>query len=164
MASIAKLWLTKRGNRVIGISIARLVLVIQGQWDPDMSWSYNPMLAVEVSEIGATLIALSVPGIKPIFDRWVLRKAPGSTAGSGQGIGNGSRSRSGKGSRGTALRTLSLRPTHSMLSSEYTIKGADDSYREPKDSHSTASTDGIVVRVDFNLSEDENVRKHKAGR
>ncbi|KAK0614876.1 hypothetical protein B0T17DRAFT_479406, partial [Bombardia bombarda] len=62
------------GVLVVGISVARLILVIQGQWDPDQSWAYNPMLAIEVSEIGATLMALSVPGIKPMFDRWILRK------------------------------------------------------------------------------------------
>ncbi|KAL5614887.1 hypothetical protein BROUX41_004966 [Berkeleyomyces rouxiae] len=56
------------GVLVIGISITRLVFVIKGQWEADMSWSYNPMLGIEVSEIGATLIALSVPGIKPVFD------------------------------------------------------------------------------------------------
>ncbi|PHH52446.1 hypothetical protein CFIMG_002844RA [Ceratocystis fimbriata CBS 114723] len=56
------------GVFVIGISVTRLVFVIKGQWEADMSWSYNPMLAIEVSEIGATLIALSVPGIKPVFD------------------------------------------------------------------------------------------------
>ena len=29
------------------------------------------MLAVENAEIGATLIALSVPGLKPLFKRWL---------------------------------------------------------------------------------------------
>lgn len=153
------------GIFVIGISIARLVLVIQGQWDPDMSWAYNPMLAVEVSEIGATLIALSVPGIKPMFDRYILRKKDESTTGSG---GTRSRTRKTSGSRSTALRSLTLRPTHSMLtSSEYTIKGAGDGemgYREPKDNHSTTSSDGIVVRVDFNLSEDGRAARSKMSR
>ena len=40
-----------------------------GQWDPDESWSYDPLLAVEVSEIGATLISLSVPAMKPFFGK-----------------------------------------------------------------------------------------------
>ncbi|KKA30173.1 hypothetical protein TD95_001185 [Thielaviopsis punctulata] len=60
--------LTGHPTRVICISITRLVFVIKGQWEADMSWSYNPMLGIEVSEIGGTLIALSVPGIKPVFD------------------------------------------------------------------------------------------------
>lgn len=56
------------------------MLVIRGQWEANQSWSYNPMLAVEVSEIGATLIALSVPGCKPLVDRLLLRKpAAGSS-------------------------------------------------------------------------------------
>ena len=81
-----------------------------------MSWAYNPMLAVEVSEIGATLIALSVPGIKPLFDRCVLRKKSLSTTGL-----------SATGTRGTALRNLSLRPGshgHSKLTN-VTSTGSD---------------------------------------
>ena len=57
-------------SRVIAISIARLSLVIQGQWLLDGSWYYNPMLVVETAEIGATLVALSVPGLKPLLGRW----------------------------------------------------------------------------------------------
>lgn len=56
---------------VIGISIARLVLVVKGQWDPDESWTYDPMLAIETAEIGGTLIALSIPGLKPMIDTWI---------------------------------------------------------------------------------------------
>ncbi|KAK3934229.1 integral membrane pth11 [Diplogelasinospora grovesii] len=137
------------GMLVVGISVARLVLVIRGQWDPDESWSYNPMLAVETSEIGATLIALSVPGIKPMFDKCILRKNPRSATGGSSGTRS-------HGSRGTALRNLSLRPTHSILtSSDYTIKGPSDDSEQGrvKDSYSMASTDGIFVRVDFNVKE-----------
>ncbi|KAG5743302.1 hypothetical protein H9Q72_011775 [Fusarium xylarioides] len=60
------------GISVIAISITRLVFVIEGQWNADMSWAYNPMLAIEVSEIGATLITLSVLGIKPLFNKFIL--------------------------------------------------------------------------------------------
>ncbi|ORY60785.1 uncharacterized protein BCR38DRAFT_459768 [Pseudomassariella vexata] len=62
------------GIFVIGISAARLILITQCQWDADHSWEYGPLLAVEVSEIGFTLIALSIPGIKPLFDKMVLHK------------------------------------------------------------------------------------------
>ncbi|KAI9842803.1 MAG: hypothetical protein M1837_006906 [Sclerophora amabilis] len=58
------------GVIVIVISIVRLYLVVQGQWLTDQSWSYNPMLAIENSEIGATLIALSIPGLKPLIAGW----------------------------------------------------------------------------------------------
>lgn len=44
--------------------------MVEGQWRPDSSWNYNPMLAIENSEIGGTLIALSIPGLKPLFDRF----------------------------------------------------------------------------------------------
>lgn len=30
------------------------------------------MLAIEAAEIGGTLIALSVPGLKPLFDRYII--------------------------------------------------------------------------------------------
>ena len=56
--------------RVIIISAARVYLVVEGQWRPDSSWNYNPMLAIENAEIGGTLIALSIPGLKPLFDRF----------------------------------------------------------------------------------------------
>ena len=56
--------------RVIAISIARLYLVAIGQWEPDESWSYDPLLAVENAEIAATIIALSVPALKPLLGSW----------------------------------------------------------------------------------------------
>jgi hypothetical protein len=52
---------------VIIISCVRIYLVVKGQWVTDGSWYYDPMLAIENSEIGGTLIALSVPGLKPLF-------------------------------------------------------------------------------------------------
>lgn len=45
----------------------RLWLVVVGQWASDGSWAYNPMLCVENAEIASTLIALSVPALKPVF-------------------------------------------------------------------------------------------------
>ena len=55
------------------ISCVRLYLVVRGQWETDQSWWYDPMLAVENAEIGGTLIALSVPGLKPLFEKWLTR-------------------------------------------------------------------------------------------
>jgi hypothetical protein len=43
--------------------------VVEGQWLVDGTWFYNPMLAIENAEIGGTLIALSVPGLKPMFSK-----------------------------------------------------------------------------------------------
>lgn len=37
-------------------------------------YSFLKLLCVETAEISATLIALSVPGIKPMFDKYILRK------------------------------------------------------------------------------------------
>ena len=36
------------------------------------------MLAIETSEIGGTLVALSVPGLKPLFDKLFLRSESGT--------------------------------------------------------------------------------------
>ncbi|WPH01395.1 Hypothetical protein R9X50_00424000 [Acrodontium crateriforme] len=58
------------GVLVISISIARLYLVAIGQWLADESWSYDPLLAVENAEIAATIIALSVPALKPLLGKW----------------------------------------------------------------------------------------------
>ncbi|KAK4899842.1 hypothetical protein LTR49_027579 [Elasticomyces elasticus] len=55
------------GLLVVAVSCIRMYLVIMGQWEADESWSYDPLLAVEVSEIGSTLVALSVPALKPFF-------------------------------------------------------------------------------------------------
>lgn len=55
------------GILVIIISAIRVWLVAEGQWDPDGSWAYNPMMCVENAEIAATLVALSVPALKPVF-------------------------------------------------------------------------------------------------
>jgi len=37
---------------------------------PDQSWSYNGLLTIEVAEIGSTLVALSVPALKPFFGKF----------------------------------------------------------------------------------------------
>ncbi|CAI7619166.1 unnamed protein product [Penicillium bialowiezense] len=55
------------GVFVILISAIRVWLVAKGQWASDGSWAYNPMLCVENAEIAATLVALSVPALKPVF-------------------------------------------------------------------------------------------------
>ncbi|CAG8020390.1 unnamed protein product [Penicillium nalgiovense] len=55
------------GVLVIVISAIRVWLVAEGQWRSDGSWAYNPMMCVESAEIAATLVALSVPALKPVF-------------------------------------------------------------------------------------------------
>lgn len=57
-------------DRVLAISSVRIYFVVVGQWSSDGSWAYNPMLAIETSEIGGTLIALSIPALKPLFGSW----------------------------------------------------------------------------------------------
>ncbi|KAK5115807.1 hypothetical protein LTR85_009401 [Meristemomyces frigidus] len=55
------------GLLVIGLSTARMYFIVESQWEPDESWVYDPFLAIEVAEIGSTLIALSIPALKPFF-------------------------------------------------------------------------------------------------
>jgi hypothetical protein len=54
--------------------MARIYLVCLGQWSADNTWYYDPQLAIEMSEIGATLIALSLPALKPLFGFYVLTR------------------------------------------------------------------------------------------
>ncbi|KAM0444041.1 hypothetical protein ACHAQK_002793 [Fusarium lateritium] len=141
------------GASVIAISITRLVFVIEGQWNADMSWAYNPMLAIEVSEIGATLIALSVPGVKPLFDKFILRRDV--TQGESTGKSRYGQNPSSKG--GTALRSLNFRPEHDVLTSRDTSAEGVKPYRNNNvttDNQSENSADGILVQVDFRLKED----------
>ncbi|KAJ5894039.1 hypothetical protein N7495_005730 [Penicillium taxi] len=55
------------GVFVIVVSAIRIWLVVEGQWAADGSWPYNQMLCVENAEIASSLIALSVPALKPAF-------------------------------------------------------------------------------------------------
>jgi len=92
------------GLLVIAISCARMYLVILGQWDADESWSYDYLLIVEVSEIGSTLLALSIPALKPLFgslfasfDRTFISRTvtDGPSGGDALGLSGGSRSGGG---------------------------------------------------------------------
>ncbi|PWY89685.1 hypothetical protein BO94DRAFT_490840 [Aspergillus sclerotioniger CBS 115572] len=70
------------GVLVLIISCVRMYLVIIGQWSSDGSWAYDPMLAIETSEVGGTLIALSIPAMKSLFGSWFSHlKAYSSRAG-----------------------------------------------------------------------------------
>ena len=136
-------------HSVIAISVTRLVLVAKGQWEPDMSWYYNPLLAVEVAEIGSTLIALSIPGVKPLFDL-LLRRGPEEEK---------SENTSGQ----TPLQTIgSLRPAKSMMASRdvqvYPPQDVEHLGKEDAD-----STDGILIKVDFKVNE-EYGRPHFDGK
>lgn len=146
------------GVSVVGISVARLVLVVLGQWQPDQSWTYNPMLGVEVAEIGATLIALSVPGVMPLVDKVVVRwKREGRYYYRG-GETESRRTRKKKkkkriSSHDTPLQSLSLRhrsQEESQGSNEVFGGGGGTS---ADDECSENSADGILVKVDFQVRE-----------
>lgn len=57
------------GVFVTAISIVRLYLVVKGGWAVDASWDYSPLLAIEVAEVGATLIAISAPGLNAFVNK-----------------------------------------------------------------------------------------------
>ncbi|KAH8705883.1 hypothetical protein BGW36DRAFT_19069 [Talaromyces proteolyticus] len=67
------------GVLVLLITIARIYLVCLGQWSTDNTWLYDPQLAVEMAEIGSTLIALSIPALKPLFGVYVMTKIRSSS-------------------------------------------------------------------------------------
>lgn len=108
------------------------------------------MLAVETSEIGATLIALSIPGIKPIFDKYILNKKIQTESGNSKYNRSASRR-----SKGTALSTFRLRSQHSMLASQEntTAYGHEVHAISQHDNNSQTGSDGIFVRVDFDVKE-----------
>ncbi|KAG8426174.1 hypothetical protein J3459_008373 [Metarhizium acridum] len=104
-------------------SITRLVLVIKGQWETDM----------------------------PIFDKYVLK----TTVHTESGNSKYNRSATSRRSRGTALSTFRLRSQHSMLSSQENTAAYGNEVHaiSQHDSHSQTETDGIFVRVDFDVKE-----------
>ncbi|KAJ4321495.1 hypothetical protein N0V84_005298 [Fusarium piperis] len=113
----------------------------------------NPMLAIEVSEVGATLIALSVPGLKPLVDKFVLRR----DVTSGDSNGNSRYGKPTSNSRSHALRSLNFRPEHDVLTSRDTSAEGMKTFRakNQRDNQSENSADGILVSVDFRIKEDQ---------
>lgn len=122
-----------------------------------MSWSYNQMLTVEVSEVGATLIALSAPGLKILFDKITSRKdRPGQSSGSNYHRKRGSNTLS----KDVPLSTLRLR-SHQSLSSNLdnaTDYGASVCASARNNSKQT-NTGGIMVRVDFDVNDGSSMSK-----
>jgi len=153
------------GILVTGISITRLAFVIVGEWNEDMSWSYNPMLAIEVTEIGATLIAISVPGVKPFVDKFVLRRNIDTN------IEDDTKGQSKYSDQSYSRQSDT--PMHSLnLRSAYMYDGRQDDRNENGheasaqgfgnfrtrnkfgDDQSDNSAHGILVHVDFQVRED----------
>lgn len=126
--------------------------MILGQWETDESWSYDPMLGVEASEIGATLIALSVPGAKPLVDKLIFKKDDSQTSGASH---YGRKTNTFR-SRGTALSTLRF-----QSNSQHSILGSQEDEGPKYGSEAMATTgnrhndeaNGIYVQVDFDVKE-----------
>ncbi|KFZ01760.1 hypothetical protein V500_00626 [Pseudogymnoascus sp. VKM F-4518 (FW-2643)] len=65
---IASLMRKFKLSLVLFPSVMYLYLVLEGLVVIDISWLYGPMLAIiESAEIGATIIVLSIPALKPLF-------------------------------------------------------------------------------------------------
>ena len=114
------------------------------------------MLAIEVTEIGATLVALSVPGVKPIVDKLILRRDVTGTypVGTSQ-YGGKSRRRDN-----TALRSISFRTRHDgetiLTDGEMSAEEMQrfKNGKKSSDGQSDYSTNGILVHMDFKVKED----------
>lgn len=90
--------------------------------------------------------------MKPLVDKFVLRKdlSKGSTGDTRYG-------KAGSSARGTALRSLNLRPEHNVLASRDTSAEGRANFRSgntSNDNRSETSADGILVKVDFRIKED----------
>lgn len=116
------------------------------------------MLGVEVSEIGATLIALSVPGAKPLVDKYILKKVENSHTGASS-YGQKPTSRS----RATKMSTLRLHSQHSILGSQddadsFGAEAVASSGYGHNNSNNNDDADGIYVRVDFDVKQEVRVQ------
>jgi hypothetical protein len=113
-----------------------------------MSWSYNPLLGVEVSEIGATLIALSIPGAKQTWDIVFFRKKDDTQANASYYKESGGSSGIG----GTVLSNLRQHRHHSALDSQEHHGSYDTEITADGDGH-RGSQDRIYVKVDVQVDE-----------
>lgn len=146
--------------RVLVISCVRLWLVIVGQWSSDGSWAYDPMLAIETSEIGGTLIALSIPAMKSLFGSWFSHlKAYSSRAGGTSGKPSGAQRAYGR-SWETGVKLSSL-GTRTAADDAYKVNigvGGDPSLRGPtsegtKHSRNDGSSEDLLMDVSFSPEE-----------
>ncbi|KFY24561.1 hypothetical protein V493_05172 [Pseudogymnoascus sp. VKM F-4281 (FW-2241)] len=141
------------GVLVIVISCVRLYLVLEGLVAIDISWPYGPMLAIESAEIGATMIALSVPALKPLFGSIFAKFTNSHESRSKSTINGNSIALSGrlghshKGVKdGSGIGNTN---PYQQAASETTIRGG-------KDSQLTGSDDDLLVRSD--VDRDNSVR------
>ncbi|GLA15480.1 hypothetical protein AnigIFM62618_002021 [Aspergillus niger] len=148
------------GVLVLVISCVRLWLVIVGQWSSDGSWAYDPMLAIETSEVGGTLIALSIPAMKSLFGSWFSHlKAYSSRAGGTSGKPSGAQRAYGR-SWETGVKLSSL-GTRTAADDAYKVNigvGGDPSLRGPtsegtKHSRNDGSSEDLLMDVSFSPEE-----------
>lgn len=106
------------------------------------------MLGVETSEIGATLIALSIPGAKQLYNYLFRRRRPGTNIDSSN---NYQRSGVSAEHGGTILNTL-RRNHHSALQSQENQGSYETEVSAEGDNH-RGSQDRIYVKVDVQVDE-----------
>ncbi|KFZ19482.1 hypothetical protein V501_00643 [Pseudogymnoascus sp. VKM F-4519 (FW-2642)] len=141
------------GVIVIVISCVRLYLVLEGLVAIDISWPYGPMLAIESAEIGATMIALSIPALKPLFGSLFTKftnsyESRSKSTRNGNSVAlSGRLGHSHKGLKdGSAIGSLN---PYQQAASETTIRGG-------KGNQLTGSDDDLLVGSDVNR--DNSVR------
>ena len=130
-------------TRVIIISCVRIYLVVKGQWVVDGSWYYDPMLAIENAEIGGTLIALSVPGLKPLFGSWFVHLT---------GTESKSQSRSG-----VLSYPMQVMRSHTQLSSGKDVMPAPKTTIQAHEAGRNDSDDNLLGGLSIHVRKDLNV-------
>ncbi|KAJ5199718.1 hypothetical protein N7491_009484 [Penicillium cf. griseofulvum] len=167
------------GVFVIVISAIRVWLVAVGQWNSDGSWAYNPMMCVENAEIAATLVALSVPALKPVFGNLFAhlteytsshtrsRSTKLRSLGQSKAMGSGAVS-TNRDSKRLINWSKIVKDDYEMMPSEVSvsreISGSRASGRTGKEKKDGSKVPGIRVTNEVKISsEDERVTVEKPG-
>ncbi|KAH7147007.1 hypothetical protein B0J13DRAFT_553040 [Dactylonectria estremocensis] len=141
------------GSLVIIISSYRLHLIVASNI-PDSQWLYGPTLTVQMAEIGATLISLSMPGLKPLFDKYIKKGVSGSSQSVWSNL------------RGSAMHASSLEQGSVSLVTRHTqyhmgggaaANSSGDELElvcQRNGSRSLASTEEILNHVEFSVKEE----------
>ncbi|KAA8650247.1 hypothetical protein EYZ11_003838 [Aspergillus tanneri] len=139
------------GVLVIVISTIRVYLVAIGQWSDDGSWAYNPMMGIENAEIAGTLIALSVPALKPVFGNLFAHLTEYTTSSRHRTLSGRLKSQSNP---GTGIASA-VRDNKRLLSS-WSKHGNDD--YEMMQSETNVSSTSPAPRVDSGVTKGRRIK------
>ncbi|KAF5138951.1 hypothetical protein E5D57_002740 [Metarhizium anisopliae] len=63
-------------------------ILCKDETDETFEYAFLNLLCVEVAEVGATIIAVSIPGVKPLVDKYILLKDRDSTSSNSKSRGS----------------------------------------------------------------------------